>query len=109
MAADQLPSADTPIAIVQPVENNPGVGMTPELMLSYRNFGKVSFYGADIAFQYLASDALSLFGNVSLVSDDFFDEKELDEEGTGLTLALNAPMTKGSAGFNYDFTNGHAY
>ena len=106
LAGDALPDGSTPVAIVQPQENNQGAGTTPELMLTYRNFGKVSFYGSDIAFQYLASDQLSLFGNVSLVSDDYFDEEELDEEGSGLRLALNAPTVKGSAGFKYGFMSG---
>ena len=106
LAGDGLPDGTTPVAVVQPVENNPGVGQTPELMLTYRNFGKVSFYGADVAFQYLANENLSLFGNLSMVSDDYFDEDELDESGTGLELALNAPTLKGSAGFKYNFASG---
>lgn len=106
LAGDALPDGETPVAIVQPVENNPGVGQTPELMMTYRNFGKVSFYGADVAFQYLANENLSVFGNLSLVSDDYFDEDELDESGTGLELALNAPTLKGSAGFKYGFASG---
>ncbi len=106
LAADQLPSATTPVAIVQPSQNNAGLGQTPEMMLTYRNFGKVSFYGADIALQYMANDNLDLYGNLSLVSDDFFDEDELEEPDTGLALALNAPTLKGSAGFRYQFKNG---
>ncbi|MEQ9104637.1 MAG: TonB-dependent receptor [Rhodothermales bacterium] len=106
LAGDGLPDASTPVAIVQPIENNPGVGAVPELMLTYRNFGNVDFYGSDIAIQYLASDALSLFANLSLVSDDFFDDEELEEPGSGLTLALNAPTLKGRAGFQYTFANG---
>lgn len=106
LAGDALPDGETPVAIVQPVENSLGVGQTPELMMTYRNFGKVSFYGADVAFQYLANENLSVFGNLSLVSDDYFDEDELDESGTGLELALNAPTLKGSAGFKYGFASG---
>lgn len=106
LAGDGLPGSGTPIAVVQPVENNPGPGAVPELMLTYRNFGNVDFYGSDIALQYLASDALSLYANISLVSDDFFDDEELEEPGSGLTLSLNAPMVKGRAGFQYTFTNG---
>lgn len=109
LAGDALPDGSTPIAIVQPMENNPGVGQTPELMLTYRNFGKVSFYGADVAFQYLANANLSVFGNMSMVSDDYFDEDELDEPGTGLELALNAPTLKGSAGFKYSFDSGLSF
>jgi outer membrane receptor for ferrienterochelin and colicins len=108
LAGSALPSASTPVAIVQPSENNPGVGQTPELMLTYRNFGKVSFYGSDIAFQYMASNELSLFGNVSLVSDDYFDDTELgdESEGSGLALALNAPRLKMAVGGKYDFGSG---
>ena len=106
LAADGLPSPETPVAIVQPIENNPGVGQTPELMLTYRNFGNVSFYGADAAFQYLANENLSVFGNVSIVSDDYFTDDELDEDGSGLELSLNAPKLKGSAGFKYSMNSG---
>ncbi len=106
LAASGLPSASTPVAIVQPRENNAGVGSTPELMLTYRNFGKVSYYGADIAFQYLASDRFSMFGNLSLVSDDFFDNEELGEDDPARELALNAPALKGSAGFRYTMESG---
>ncbi len=109
LAGDDLPDGETPVAVVQPMENNPGVGQIPELMLTYRNFGKVSFFGADVAFQYIANESLSLFGNLSLVSDDYFDEDELDESGTGLELALNAPTLKGSAGFKYDFNSGFSF
>ena len=106
LAGSALPSASTPVAIVQPIENNRGVGAVPEIILTYRNFGKVNFYGADMAFQYLASDALSVFGNLSLVSDDYFDDEETDSPGTGLEVALNAPTLKGTAGFKYHFGNG---
>jgi len=106
LAGSGLPSASTPVAIVQPVENNTGIGAVPELMLAYRNFGKVNFYGADIALQYIASSSLNLFGNLSLVSDDYFDDEEVDAPGTGLAVALNAPKLKGTAGFSYKFTNG---
>jgi iron complex outermembrane receptor protein len=109
LAGDDLPDGETPVAVVQPMENNPGVGQIPELMLTYRNFGKVSFFGADVAFQYIANESLSLFGNLSLVSDDYFDEDELDESGTGLELALNAPTLKGSTGFKYDFNSGFSF
>ncbi|MDA1028290.1 MAG: TonB-dependent receptor [Bacteroidetes bacterium] len=106
LAGSGLPSASTPVAIVQPIENNGGVGTVPEIMLTYRNFGKVNFYGSDIAFQYMANDKLSVFGNLSIVSDDYFDDEETDSPGTGLEVSLNSPALKGTAGFKYKFTNG---
>lgn len=109
LAGDALPDASTPVAIVQPIENNPGVGQTPELMLSYRNFGEVDFFGVDASVQVIVSDELSLFGNFSVVSDDFFDAEELNEEGTDLELALNAPATKFRAGFKYTMPSGLSF
>ena len=41
-------------------------------MLAYPNFGDVGYYGVDVAAQLIASRALTLFGNMSWVSDDFF-------------------------------------
>lgn len=108
-AADDLPDSSTPIGIVQPIENDPGVGETPELMLTYRNFGQVAFWGTDVSFEYIQSDALSVFGNVSIVSDDFFDDEEIDEEDTGLFVALNAPTLKGRLGFNYKLDAGLSF
>ncbi len=96
---------DNPIAVIQPNENNSNG--QPELMLAYRNFGKVTYYGADISFQYLLSNQVDIFGSASIVSDDFFDALELDEAAdSGLQLALNAPKTKFKAGANYFRPNG---
>jgi outer membrane receptor for ferrienterochelin and colicins len=106
LAADGLPSASTPVAIVQAASNDPGVGKTPELMLAYRNFGNVDYLGLDASFQYIASKKLSLFANLSWVSDDFFDAKDLGEPGTDLRLALNAPAFKARGGFKYTFESG---
>ncbi len=106
LAGSQLPDASTPVAIVQPRENNPGIGKTPELMLSYRNFGKLTYWGVDASMQVLATDELSFFGNVSIVSDDFFDNTELDEENPALTLSLNAPKFKTKFGGRYDGRSG---
>ncbi len=105
-AAASLPDATTPVAIVQPIENNPGVGTVPELMLSYRNYGQITYYGVDASIQVLASDAVNLFGNISWVSDDFFDNEELEEENTSLQLALNAPTFKLKFGGSYSFPSG---
>ncbi|HMB93016.1 MAG TPA: TonB-dependent receptor, partial [Rhodothermales bacterium] len=87
--------------IVQPFENNEGPGNVPELLLSYRNFGEIDYYGADVSVQFLASERINLFGNISWVSDDFFDNEELDEAGSSLSLALNAPTFKGKFGGSY--------
>ncbi len=100
-AQSSLPSPSTPVAIVAPNENALPAGQAPELLLTYRNFGDISFYGVDATVQVMATNRLNFFGNVSFVSDDFFDSSELGEEGTSLSLALNAPKFKGKAGFSY--------
>lgn len=109
LAADGLPSASTPVAIVAANSNAPALGQTPELMLAYRNFGNVNLWGADVSLQFLASDRLSFFGNVSIVSDDFFDNEELDEAGSNLSLALNAAAFKSKFGFAYNVPFGLSF
>ena len=109
LSAEALPGAATPVAIVSPTENYAGVGQRPELMLAYRNYGKIEFWGADVGLQVMATDALTLFGNLSFVSDDFFDNEELDETNTALALALNAPTLKVKGGFDYRLGSGLSF
>ena len=95
--------ADTPVAFVQPDQqvlptDDPN---TVAGLLSYRNFGNISYWGLDASMQILATNQLNLFGNLSVVSDDFFDNEELDETDTALSLALNAPAFKFKGGFSY--------
>ncbi|MFQ5753723.1 MAG: hypothetical protein ACE5HI_17170, partial [bacterium] len=97
-----LANPATPVAIVNPIENAPNLGETPELLLAYRNFGNVDFWGIDASLQVLATDRLSFFGNLSFVSDDFFNNEDLDETNTDLAVALNAPKFKTKFGFNYN-------
>jgi len=106
IAGSALPSATTPIAIIQPNENNPGVGQTPEIMLSYPNFGSIRYYGADISLQVIVSRALSLFGNMSWVSDDYFDHTELNEDLEDKVISLNAPDFKFKLGGQYEHQSG---
>ena len=106
IAGSGLPSASTPIGVVQPNENHAGVGNLPELLVTYPNFGHISYYGADVSVQVLASDQLSLFANMSWVSDDFFDNTETGEDLATATLALNAPALKYKLGGSYRLDNG---
>ncbi len=106
IAGSALPSASTPVGVVQPNENHAGEGNLPELLVTYPNFGQINYYGADLALQVLASDALSLFGNMSWVSDDFFDHTETGEENESAVLALNAPAMKFKLGGTMRFNNG---
>jgi iron complex outermembrane receptor protein len=74
--------------------------------LSYRNFGEVEYWGVDASVEAQVSDALTAFANASYVSDDFFDNRELEETDTELSLALNAPQFKVRGGGDYTFDGG---
>ena len=103
---------NTPTAVVQPdQEVLPGGGASNEVggFLSYRNFGQVSYFGTDISLTLQATDELSIFANTSILSDDFFDNEELEEENASLSLALNAPAFKAKGGYNYRFENGFSF
>ncbi len=80
-----------PLATVVP--NNTPLTAQPDIFLTYRNFGEVELYGADLAFDWMATPSLSFSGSFSLVNKDFFTA----EEAEGPTnVALNATKTKGS-------------
>lgn len=102
LAASQLPSSSTPVAIVAPNENDLGEGQAPELLGTYKNFGKVEYWGIDASLQFFANPRTRIFGNFSMVSDDFFDNTELEEANVDIKLALNAPTFKAKGGFAYN-------
>lgn len=95
-----------PVGIVAPVENANAAGQMPELMLAYRNFGNLSLWGTDFSFRYIANKSLTIFGNTSYVSDNFFDENDLKVQGTGLYVAYNAPQFKFKLGTDYTHSSG---
>ncbi len=89
---------NSPIGIVQPVENTtPG-----QLLMTYRSMGKIEYYGMDVSAELLLGDRLRVFGNLSWISDTFFDAGELGEEEETLELSMNAPTTKVKGGFAYE-------
>jgi iron complex outermembrane receptor protein len=94
------------VGVVETNENYEA-GTQPELMLTYLNFGDVDYYGTDIAMQWLATDRLTLFGNYSWFSDNFFDAEELGEDpGSGREISMNAPQQKFSLGGEYTIQGG---
>ncbi len=101
-----IPAADLPIAIVQPSSNNQDVGNTPELMMTFRTFGAISYFGLDASAHVVVHPRFQLYGNMSVVSDDYFDHRELGEDDPVMALALNAPTFKLKAGGRYEFSTG---
>lgn len=73
----------------------------PALILTYRNFGDVSMWGADVGFEAELTDRVSALGSYSWVSKECFDQNN-DRQCTSSTdLALNAPTNKGSFGLRF--------
>lgn len=99
--------AGVPVGTVAPDQaaGLAGTGTSPrstDLILTYRNFGDVDLWGADLAFQFLATDRLSFTGSYSHVSEECFD---FDEDGgcsSARDIALNAPANKGALGIRWD-------
>jgi iron complex outermembrane receptor protein len=87
--------ASTPIGVVTP--DNP-LTQTPELILTYRNFGDLDRWGGDLAFDILMTDRVSLNGSYSFVNKNFFPRSEV---GGVSDVALNAPKNKVALGVAY--------
>ncbi len=89
--------AQVPLGTVAPDQST-----SSDIVLAYRNFGDVDFWGFDLAGQLLATDRVSLTGSYSHVSEECFD---FDSDGSCTSandIALNAPSDKGSLGLRFD-------
>ncbi len=89
--------ASAPLGTVVPDQSE-----SADLIVTYRNFGEVDFWGTDLAVQILASDRLRIDANYSFQSDECFDFNEDGLCTSSDDIALNAPNHKGSVGFTYD-------
>lgn len=85
-----------PVGTVTPT-NNP-LTTDSDLVLTYRNFGDLDRWGADLAFDALVTDRVSINGSYSWVNKNFFG---IDEVGGISDVALNAPANKASLGATY--------
>jgi len=90
-AATTLQTTGIPLATIVPT--NTPLTARPDIFLTYRNFGKVNVWGADLALDYVVNRHLSLSGSYAWVNKDFFSKTEVN----GPTdIALNASKSKGS-------------
>lgn len=64
-----------------------------DVIVTYRNFGNLSVWGADLDAEYLFGERFSLAGTLSHVNKDFFPRSEV---GGVQDIALNAPRSKAS-------------
>ena len=84
--------ASIPLAVVS---SDQVAAQGADLILTYRNVGDVTLWGADLSVQAFLTDEWTLSGTYSRVSEDCFEI-----EG-GAPIALNAPKDKGSVGLAY--------
>ncbi len=73
-----------------------------DLILTYRNFGEVEYFGADLSAQIIATDRFRINANYSYQSDECFDFNEDGDCTSTDDIALNAPSHKGSVGVTFD-------
>ena len=66
------------------------------VMLTYRNFGEVSYYGTDIGFSYYPNEVWNLSGSYSFISENLFENVDGIDD-----IPLNAPRHKLSAAIGF--------
>jgi iron complex outermembrane receptor protein len=72
-----------------PLTNAPG----PDIIVTYRNYGKLDVWGSDFGGEFLVTDKVSVLGSFSWVNRDLFPRAEVG----GLSdVTLNAPANKAS-------------
>ncbi len=91
--------ARIPLGVVSPNE----AFERNSVMLTYRNFGEINYYGMDLNFEYLLNQKVTLSGNYSYVSKDKW--LELDDN-PDFNVFLNAPQNKFALGMRYDNQKG---
>ena len=69
------------------------------VLVTYRNFGDINFYGADLAFAYHLNQNWNFGGNYSYISENFFAKSD----GQVHDIHLNSPKHK--AGVQVQYVN----
>ena len=72
------------------------------VMLGYRNYGKVNYWGFEGGLKWRATDNLTLYGNYSTVSQTVFEKDDLGSETEVGSWHLNHSKHRVKAGFAYD-------
>ncbi|MBU3679505.1 MAG: TonB-dependent receptor [Candidatus Kapabacteria bacterium] len=86
--------ASVPVGTVSPNET-PHKG---DILLAYRNYGQLSYFGSDAAFTYELSPEWSVSGSASWMSQNVFTGADLNDADSTAEIALNAPKYKSSLG-----------
>lgn len=85
-------------------EQVPSNGVT-HLAAGYRTFEPRTYWGSDLGLEYYLTDAFSIFGNYSWLSETEFFQRVLGPDGEGIgepvQTNLNVPQNKFRLGFTY--------
>ena len=96
--AGQSGSTTAPGVPLGTIVPNHALTNTADMFLTYRNFGDVTLWGADLAVDYILTDQWSIGGSYSHVSDDYFAGLAvLGRPDAQAEVALNASKSKASA------------
>jgi iron complex outermembrane receptor protein len=92
--------AQIPFGTVHPDQRS-----NEDIILTYRNFGEVDFWGGDLFAQLLFTNEWSMAGTYSYVSQDCFEFSTATADGSCTSaqdVALNAPKNKFTLSGRYD-------
>ena len=86
----------------------------PHVMMGYRNFGKISYWGFDTSANWVATDDLTIYANYSVVSETEFNRGDLGDFNETASYFLNHSKHRLKTGLNYstgqfDFGLAHKY
>ncbi|MCB0633166.1 MAG: TonB-dependent receptor, partial [Lewinella sp.] len=95
IAIDQQTGQPNVLGLIQSdqaPENSP----LPTLDLAYYNIKEIDYFGLDVSLKYYFSTDLSAYGNLSWLSQSYFEDVEVsDNENSSTTdFSLNVPDTK---------------
>lgn len=86
--------AAAPIGLVSP----DGAFDRDAIMLTYRNFGEIDYFGIDIGMEYLLTNNWRVVANYSHISDDSWLDLDRNDD---FDIYLNAPRNKYMLATNY--------
>jgi iron complex outermembrane receptor protein len=100
--AQQIATAIAPIPFGTVTPDNP-LTQNADLMVTYRNYGNLKRWGADVSFDasLTANGPWWIYGTYSWVNKDLWSREEL---GAIADVALNSPRNLGSLGVRYSDT-----
>ncbi|MEO1715344.1 MAG: TonB-dependent receptor, partial [Bacteroidota bacterium] len=99
----------TPLAVLnndQILSSTQASGFGGGLGLAYLNIKELDYFGIDFGLEYYITKDISVFGNLSWVSDAYWENLEISGSETGTEFSLNIPDTQLKFGFDYTPDNG---